>query len=147
MAQGSLSRFDEFNLQLYTGVHDFTSDTFSLRLIDSLPSASEVSPTPGDFTEVSGSGYTAGGQTVTFTITALGSGVYRFDHDAGDITWSQTGGGPTDIVAGILVNDTAGVCIGFIDFTTDNGTTPISLAAENITWRPEVVENEIFRLN
>lgn len=148
MAQGTLTLFEEFSLQIANGTHDMDNDTFKLALITTLPTASQATPALGDFTEVSGAGYTAGGQTLTTTWTEAG-GTATFATDGSTITWSQNGSGPTNIVAGIIYNDTAAgdPAICFIDFTTDNGTTPISLQDGDITWTAEAAQDRIFTLS
>ena len=49
-------------------------------------------------------------------------------------TWTQHASGPTNIKTGILYYDDANdYALGFIDMTTDAGTTAISLADGDIT--------------
>lgn len=137
MAQGDFTLFNEFSNQLMTGEHDLNAtDTIKLALVTNatVPTASTTTPTLADFTEVSGTNYTSGGETVTSPVTENVSGsTYRFDGD--NVSWTQNAGGPTDVYYGILYNDTnaSDMAIGFIDMTTDSGTTPISLAAGNIS--------------
>lgn len=147
MAQGTLTLFDAFSLNIGDGTHDLDNDTYKIALITTLPNKNTVTPTLGDFTEVTGTGYTAGGQTLTTVFTNTAN-VSVFRHTGGTITWAQNGAGPTNIVAGIIYNDTnvgkEAVC--FIDFTTDAGTTPISLQDGDITWTPEAANQRIFEL-
>ena len=137
MAQGDLTLFNEFSLQLGTGEHDLNAtDTIKVALIDNttVPTASTTTPTLADFTQVSGTNYTAGGATATTpTFTVVSGSTYKFDAD--NVSWTQNAGGPTDIYYGIIYNDTnaSDMAIGFIDMTVDSGTTPISLAAGNIS--------------
>jgi hypothetical protein len=137
MAQGDFTLFNEFSTQLLQGEHDLNAtDTIKVALITNgtVPSASTTTPTFSDFTEVSGTNYTTGGKEVTSPVVAAVSGsTYKFDGD--NVSWTQNAAGPTDVYYGILYNDTNGtdMAIGFIDMTTDGGTTPISLAAGNIS--------------
>lgn len=137
MAQGDFTLFNEFSQQLLIGEHDLNAtDTIKLALITNavVPTASTTTPTLSDFTQVTGTNYTAGGATVTTPVVSVVSGsTYKFDGD--NVSWTQNAGGPTNIYYGILYNDTqaADMAIGFIDMTTDSGTTPISLAAGNIS--------------
>ena len=135
MAQGDFTLFEEFALNLGDGSHDLDSDTLSLILITTLPTAAQATPDRADFTEVTaGGGYTAGGIALTKTYTEA-AGVATFDASTNP-SWTAAAGSPTNIVAGLLVNDThAGTndAVGFIDMTTDAGTTPISLVAGDIT--------------
>ncbi len=138
MAQGDFTLFNEFSEQLMHGEHDLASgaDTVKVMLITNgtVPTASTTTPRVSDFTEVTGTNYTAGGETVSSSdVTAVSGSTYKFDGD--DVSWTQDASGPTDIYYGIVYNDTQAndMAIGFIDMTTDSGTTPISLAAGNIS--------------
>lgn len=137
MAQGDLTLFNEFSNQLLTGEHDLNAtDTVKVALITNttVPTASTASPTLSDFTQVTGTNYTAGGETINSAATSNVSGsTYKFDGD--NVSWTQNAGGPTNIYYGIIYNDTnaSDMAIGFVDMTTDGGTTPISLAAGNIS--------------
>ena len=148
MAQGTLTLFEEFSLNIGDGTHDLAADTFKLALITTLPTASLATPALGDFTEVSGTNYTAGGETLTTTWTEAG-GVSSLRHTGGTITWTQDVAGPDNIVAGVIYNDTnvGKEAICFIDFTTDSGVTPISLQDGDIQWAPEAAQNRIFELS
>lgn len=149
MAQGTLTLFEEFSKSIGDGTHDMDTNTFKLALITTLPTAADASPALGDYTEVSGTNYTAGGETLTTTWTEA-AGVSDFKHTGGTITWTQHASGPTNIVAGLIYDTTSAVtnaAICFIDFTTDNGTTAISLVDGDITWTPEAAQNRIFSIS
>jgi hypothetical protein len=148
MAQGTLTLFEEFAKNIGDGTHDLDGDTFKIALITTIPTAADATPALGDYTEVSGGGYTGGGQTLTTTWTEAG-GTADFKHTGGTITWSQNGTGPTNIKAGIIYNTSSAVtnaAVCFIDFTSD-GTTAISLQDGDITWTPEATQNRIFSLS
>jgi len=136
VAQGDFTLFNELSTQLLEGVHDLNAtDTVKVALIDNttVPTASTATPVLADFTEVTGTNYTAGGETITSAVVSLVSGSqYKFDGD--NISWTQNAGGPTDIFYAVIYNstDVSDTAIGFIDCTVDSGTTPISLAAGNI---------------
>jgi len=142
MAQGALLVFDDFLDDLCGKVHNILTggDTIKLMLINNtkVPAADDTTPVKADYTEVSGTGYTAGGETLTIT-GEQSSGVFTFDA-TGDpaASWSKNAAGPTDIYYGIIYNDSASndECIAFIDFTSDGGTTPVSLQDGDITWTP-----------
>ncbi len=149
MAQGDLTLFEEFSLDIGDGTHDLDADTFKFALITNaaVPAASTATPALGDFTQVTGGGYTAGGETLTTTWTEAG-GTATFDATGSpSCSWTQNGTGPTNIYYGILYNSTAvgndAVC--FVDMTTDGGTTPISLQAGDITW--EANASGVFTLS
>lgn len=136
MAEGTLLTFEEFRKNIGDGSHDMDSDTFSIILITTLPTLGATSPDRTDFTECSaGGGYSTGGIALTGVTWTEAAGVSAFDSTMTPL-WTAAAGSPTNIVAGLLVNDThAGTndAIAFIDMTTDGGTTPISLVAGNIS--------------
>ena len=137
MARNDWVTFEEFSLDLANGVHNLGSNTFKVALIDNTdtePVAGTATPRWADFSgnEVSGTGYTAGGATLSGTSTAEAAGVTTFD-DTGNVTWSQNGAGPTDIYWAVLYNDDAAddQAVGFLDMGG-----PVSLADGDvsITW-------------
>ena len=135
MAQGDFLLFEEFSETIGDGTHDMDGDTFSLILITTLPLVSQATPDRADFTEcTNGGGYTTGGIALTTTWTEAG-GTATFDSSTNP-AWTAAAGSPTNVVGALLVNDTTAVAadaVGFIDMTTDGGSTPISLVAGNIT--------------
>ena len=143
MAQGDLTLFDEYSLELLSGTHNHASsgDDFKVALITTLPLASTSNPDLASFTEVTGTGYTAGGESILAgqSVTNVSGATYKWD-STDNPSWTQNGSGPTNIVAALIYNDTdtsgPDKAVGFIDMTTDGGSTPISLQAGNvsITW-------------
>lgn len=142
MAQGDLTMFEEFSLTIGQSIFNMGTDTFKLALLNAAPLASLATPTWADVsaTEVSGTGYTSTGSAFASSTWTEAGGTATFDETTGppSITWTQNGAGPTDIKYGVIYSDTATnddlVC--FIDFTTDGGTTAISLVDGDITWTP-----------
>jgi len=133
MAQGSLVVFEEFRLFIGDKSHDLDADAFKIALITTLPTAAAATPDLADFTEVSGTNYTAGGETSAATYVEA-AGVATFD--MADVSWTQSGSGPTDIKAALIYNTThvgTNDAVAFIDMTTDGGTTPISLVDGDIS--------------
>ena len=132
MAQGTLTVFEEFRKFIGDGSHDLDSDSFKVALITTIPTAADATPDLADFTEVTGTNYTAGGEAAAATwVEAAGVATW----DLADVGWTQSGAGPTDIKAALLYNTThAGTndAIAFIDMTVDGGTTPISLVDGDI---------------
>jgi hypothetical protein len=148
MSQGTLTLFQEFSKSLADGTHDMDTNVFKLALITTIPTVADVSPALADYTEVVGTGYTAGGELLTTTWT-VAAGVSDFKHTGGTITWTQNGAGPADIKAGLIYDTTSGVtgaAVCFIDFTTD-GLTAISLIDGDVTWTPEAAESRIFSIS
>jgi hypothetical protein len=128
MAKGDVVVFNEAKQNIANGTLNLSSVTdFKCMLITSLPTASDATPDSSDFTEVSGTGYTAGGIALSTTWTQSGNKVV-FDSSV-DPVWSQNAAGPTNIKAALIYSTTAvgedALC--FIDLTNDGGTTPISL--------------------
>lgn len=148
MAQGTVRTFTAFKRKMGDGTHDLDTHVFKLALITTLPTVADVSPSLGSYTEVSGTNYTAGGNTLTMTWTEDGNFV-DWKHTGGDIIWTQSGTGPDNIMAGLIYNDTlvGKDAVAFIDLSGDGGITPISLQDSNVTWKPETSGNKIFRLS
>lgn len=138
MAQGSVLKFEEFTKNIGDGSHDLDNDSFSLILITTLPAASTATPDRADFTEVTaGGGYSTGGIALTITYTEA-AGTATFDA-TNNPEWVAAAGSPTNIVAGLIVNNThsgSNDAIAFVDLTVDAGSTPVSLVDGNVkvTW-------------
>ena len=119
MAQGDVTIFDEFENDKGTGVHDLPSDVLKVALVDSTitPTAADATPRWADYSanEVSGTNYTAGGETIGSVtwITAAGKTTLAGD----DVGWVMHASGPTDARWGIIVNTSAASeqAIGFVD--------------------------------
>ena len=134
MAQGDLVVFNEAKENIANGLIDLSATTdFSCMLITTLPTAAALTPDTADFTEVSGTGYTAGGVALATTWSEA-TGTVTFDSSVNP-SWSQNGAGPTNIVAALIYSETAvgEDAIAFVDMTTDGGSTPLSLQAGDIT--------------
>ena len=107
-----------------TAVVDFNTDTIKVALatVTYVPA-----PTTDDFfsdvtNEVTGDGYTAGGDTIgSITVTSDGAGVVTID--GLDASWLQGATGFTDARIMVLYKDTGVAAtsplIGFHDFTID----------------------------
>ena len=136
MARNDWVTFEEYGKDVMDGAHNHDSDTFKVGLIDNStpPTAADASPTWSDYSgnEVSGTGYTAGGATLSGTSTAEAAGVTTFD-DTGNVTWSQNGAGPTNVYWAVLYNDTAASdqAVGFLDM---GGPVSLQDGDISITW-------------
>lgn len=96
----------QFKVDLLTGTHNFTAstgDVFKLALISSLASYTASTSTFGSTSEVTGTGYTAGGNTLT-TITATSSSTKGIV-DFADSAWGP-GATISGIVGAVLYNST-----------------------------------------
>jgi len=105
---------------------DFDTDVIKLMLVDSTRAPIANTDTfigaAIDANEVTGTNYTAGGDTVTVTVTQTTGTVTV---DGTDVTWLQNGAGFTDARYAILYKDITSAAvspvIGYIDFTSDKG--------------------------
>jgi len=141
MARGSVVLFNEFMLEIGKEVHDLSSDTFKLGIVDDTitPEADDGTPRWSDYVanEVATTGnYTADGETLTTVTFTLVSDVATLAADDVDITIH--GSGFLDGYWGILYNDSADndEAIGFVDLGG-----PVSEQAGDVTveWTGGVV--------
>ncbi len=134
MAQGDLTLFEEFTLEYGQKIHDFTNDTFKFALVsDASVAASLATPRLADFTQVSGTNYTAGGETLTI-VHSEAAGVTTVDSTANP-SWTQHASGPTGITFGVIYNstDASDRAIAFVDMRA-SGPTAISLVDGDISF-------------
>jgi len=112
-----------FKKELLTGTHDFTAstgDTFKLALYTNSASFTAATTAYTATNEVSGTGYTAGGGTLT-SVTPTSSGTTAFT-DFADLTFSSA----TITARGALIyNDTAAgdPAVVVLDFGADKTST------------------------
>jgi len=137
MAQGDFTVFDEFVLDIGKEIHDLSSDTLKLGLIDNTtpPTAGDATPVWGDYSgnEVgTGGGYVADGITLSGVTFTEEDGTATLD-DSGNISLAQDGSGFTDAYWGILYNSTAagGNAIGFLEL---DGPVSEQAGPVNINW-------------
>jgi len=146
MARGDLTLFEEFSNDLGGGKYNFENggDTIKVAVITTAISsmaAGQATPTWGDFSaaQVSGSGYTAGGDTLASQSYNEASGVATFD--ANDMTWSQASGGTSGFTSAnvaVMVDTThaSSVAFGYIDLggpvNNNDGDVTISWNASGI---------------
>lgn len=134
---------DIFKYDLLKGVHDFSAsggDVFKIALYSSsadLGQSTTVYTTSG---EISGTGYSAGGATLTNIEPSLSSGVAYADFS--DVTWTTA----TFTARGAMIyNSSAGnKAIKVLDFGTDK-----SVAAQDFTVRFPTADavNAIIRIS
>ena len=137
MARGDWTTFEEAALDILKGVFgDLSSETIKLALIDNTvtPAPTDATPRWADYSanEVSGTGYTAGGATLSGVTVTEAAGVGTLD-DTANVTWAQNGAGPTDIYWGVLVvTSMAGApCLGFVDM---GGPASMVDGSVTVTW-------------
>ena len=134
MAQGSVVAFEEFVADVGLKVHNLNTDTHKISLHNVLP-ATDADAKYATFsaTEVSGTNYTATGETANITYAESG-GTATLTLGT-DVTWTQNGSGFTTAEAALVYSDSAAAkeAIATVDITVDGGTTPISLQDGDVT--------------
>lgn len=112
-----------FKVELLEGVHDFTTgtgDTFKIALYTSAATLDASTTAYSATNEVSGTGYTAGGEALT-NVSPTSSGTTAFI-DFADVTWSSA----TITARGALIyNSTAAgnPAVAVLDFGADKTST------------------------
>jgi len=133
----TFTKHDNYTLDLCSGVHDWTSDTFKAMLTNTAPTAS-TDDGAADITEISaGNGYTAGGLTLTVSSVTQTSGTTTIVIN--DETLTATGAiGPFQYV--VIYNDTStgDRIVGSADYGSavtlaDTETFELDFAAASIT--------------
>lgn len=111
-----------FKVDLLNGDMDFSSDTVQTFRIALFTSAANLSATTTTYTttnEVVGTGYTAGGQSLTIAANPSSSGTTAF-LDFQDVTWSAS----TITARGALIyQNTTNKAIAVLDFGADKVST------------------------
>ena len=152
--QGDLFVFEDFNLEFHQGGHKFHDaagsggNSYKFMLCsddpDTFPGGASAflassSIRKVDFTEVTGTGYTAGGVALQLEATRSGA-VVTIDNDSSgqpDPSWSQNGAGPTGIKIGVVYDDSHvdKRAVAYVDMR-DGGTsgTAISLQSGDISY-------------
>lgn len=110
MAQGDITFYNDFKEQIAKKVHGLTADTLKITLhtsytpdIDTHQVWADVSATEYG----SGSGYTAGGKTLSSVTVTQDDTNNRMVIDAADVTWSALGAlSPATPSHAIIWNDT-----------------------------------------
>ena len=129
-----------FKQELFEGVHDFTSHTFKMALYTSSATLGAATTAYSATNEVSGTGYTAGGQALDNPTVTLSGTTAFVDFD--DETWAAA----TITARGALIyNDTAAgdPAVAVFDFGSDK----ISTAGDFVVQFPTAdASNAIVRI-
>ena len=109
---------------------DYAGHVLKVALASNTFAASAAFVSLSQFTEVVGTGYTAGGEISNATWDRTNNVT---DLNMANVGWAQNAAGPTDIRTAVVYDDDASLAgsediITVIDLTTD-GTTPVSLVA------------------
>ena len=111
-----------FKQELMEGVHDFTTHTFKIALYTSSATLGATTTAYSATNEVSGTGYTAGGNTLTVTGGAVSTSGTTAYIDFADTTWSTA----TITARGaVIYNSTAtgNPAVAVLDFGADKTST------------------------
>lgn len=137
MAAGDITVFNEAKAFMQDGGFE-AADTIKLALVTSAttPTASTVSPTLADFTQVTAGGnYVSGGETLDTlgNMVTQSGGTMTFDDTGASVSWLQNASNPTNARFGIIYNDTdaSDQAIAFIDL---GGTIDMTAGDLTITW-------------
>jgi hypothetical protein len=105
---------DSFKQQLLLAVHDFTTDVIKIALYSSAATIDNSTTVYSTTNEITGTGYTAGGKTLTCTVTLSGNYAIL---DFADVNWT----GATFTCRGALVYNSSksNKSIFVLDFGTD----------------------------
>jgi len=108
-----------FKKELYEAIHDFTTDTFNIALYTANATLNQDTLAYTDVGEISGTGYTAGGQELQNPIVSSASGVAYISFD--NISWTSA----SFTVRGALIYNSskANRSVAVLDFGSDKVTT------------------------
>lgn len=137
MATGDVTVFNKAKEWLMDGTFDLDTNTFKCAILDNTtaPTASTVTPTLSDFTEVGSAGsYTAGGETLTMTWGESG-GTATLDSTVNP-NWTQNASNDTDAYWGLvyqtgLHNGTTDAALCFVEL---GGPVDMTAGDLTITW-------------
>lgn len=139
----SITKYNKWQEQALngTGAIDWDTDTIKVMLVNSTYTPA---PTTDNFIddidtdEVTGTNYTAGGETIETISVTESTGVTTVDGD--DVTWLQSGSGFANARYAVIYKDTGtpatSPVVGYIDLVTDksnvNGDLTIQWGASGI---------------
>ena len=109
-----------FKVDLLDGEHDFGADTFKIALYTSSATLGATTTAYSATNETSGTGYTAGGNTLTVSVTPTSSGTTAY------ISFSNTTWSTASITArgALIYNSTnANKAVAVLDFGSDKTST------------------------
>lgn len=134
---------NSFKAELATGTHDFTAstgDTFKLALFTSSATLSSATTAYSSSNEVSGTGYSAGGNTLTSVTPTLSGSTAILDFD--DTSWSTA----TITARGALLYNSskANRAVAIFDFGSDRISTASTFL---ITFPAADSSNAIIRIS
>lgn len=141
MAQGDVTLFNQYKVNLGEVLLDMSSDAFKLGLVTNsvTPAASTADPRwgAGGTTNLlsnectPGGNYTTGGPTIGSTTWTESSGTVTFD--GSDVTINSNASNPNNARWGIIYDntDTGKRCVAFLDL---GGVTDLTAGNLTVTW-------------
>jgi len=129
----------EFKKELLLGTHDFSTDVFKIALYTSDADLGEDTTVYSATNEVAGTGYSAGGATLT-AVTPATSGAIAYV-DFADVEWTSS----TITARGALIynSDKSNKAVSVLDFGTDKTT---SASTFSIQFPTADAVNAIIRI-
>ena len=108
-----------FNVELLTGTHDFSSDTFKIALYTGSATINADTTVYTTSNEVSATGYTAGGNTLTVSTTPTSSGTIAY------VSFSNTSWSSALTARGALIYNSSksNKAVAVLDFGADKTST------------------------
>jgi hypothetical protein len=115
IVQGQTTSFKE---ELYKGVHNFEADTFKIALYTANATLNQDTTAYTEVGEITGTGYTAGGQTLLNPVVSSASGVAYISFD--NIAWTPA----SFTVRGALIYNSSksNRSVAVLDFGSDKVT-------------------------
>lgn len=133
MAAGDSTIFDEAKLAMLDGTHDLDTDVIKVAFVSNatVPTAADLTPVLGDYTEVSGGNFTAGGDTMTVSLTEA-SGTVTYDFTT-NISNAKNASNPTNVYYAIVYNSSkTNQCLGFVEIAAAGADGTAGLIS--LTW-------------
>jgi hypothetical protein len=108
-----------FKVELLTGTHDFSSDTFKIALYTGAATVNADTTVYSTSNEVSATGYTAGGNTLTVSTTPTSSGTIAY------VSFSNTSWSSALTARGALIYNSSksNKAVAVLDFGADKTST------------------------
>ena len=108
-----------FKVELLTGTHDFSSDTFKIALYTGAATVNADTTVYTTSNEVSAAGYTAGGNTLTVSTTPTSSGTIAY------VSFSNTSWSSALTARGALIYNSSksNKAVAVLDFGADKTST------------------------
>lgn len=131
-----------FKVELMTGTHDFTTstgDTFKIALYTSSATLDATTTAYSATNEISGTGYTAGGATLT-NVTPVSSGTTAYI-DFSDVSWTSAS---FTCRGALIYNSTdSNKAVAVLDFGGDQ---TVSSGTFTVQWPTADASNAIIRI-